>query len=166
MTTMLAQQWESQPELRRLAQKLQLVQLTGPNINRDVLVQNELVLTPALQQLGMRPSVQTAMVHVKSLYDLMGLDVNGALIYTQGWALRRMVSLFNGIVRRGHTPREPAVQRMMVAVGLTIEQHGSEGTSDNDSMSDECESMESEAPTDDGEVVDGDDDVHDVEMSR
>ena len=58
------------------------------------------------------------------------------------------------------------MQRMMVAVGLTIEQHGSEGTSDNDSMSDECESMESEAPTDDGEVVDGDDDVHDVEMSR
>ena len=73
-----------------------------------------------------------------------------------------MVSLFNGIVRRGHTPREPAIQRMMVALGLTVGDQ--EGASDHDSMT-EDEATESEAVTDDEEVADDDDHAMEI-MSR
>ena len=41
-------------------------------------------------------------------------------MYTQGWSLRRMISLFNSIVRRGHVPREEAIQRLMESVGLVV----------------------------------------------
>ena len=53
------------------------VQVRGIGTTRENIVANELVLAPALKHLGMRPSVQTCMLHIKSLYELMGLDIPG-----------------------------------------------------------------------------------------
>ena len=55
------------------------VQVTGVGTTRESLATNEAVLTPALKHLGMRPSVQTCMLHVKSLYELMDLPIPGTL---------------------------------------------------------------------------------------
>ena len=68
-----------------------------------------------------------------------------------------MISLFNMIVRRGHTPREPAIRRLMESVGLVIEPNIADG-GDIGSDSDQCGSLheegaESSNETDDDEVV-------------
>ena len=55
------------------------MQVTGVGTTRESLATNEAVLTPALKHLGMRPSVQTCMLHVKSLYELMDLPIPGTL---------------------------------------------------------------------------------------
>ena len=78
-------------------------------------------------------------------------------MYTQAWSLRRMVSLFNQIVRRGHMPREPAIRRLMTSVGLEV-QANTELDSENGELDEandedlsEClsEAAESEERTDD-----------------
>ena len=53
------------------------VQVGGIGTTWENIVANELVLAPALKHLGMRPSVQTCMLHIKSLYEPMGLDIPG-----------------------------------------------------------------------------------------
>ncbi|CAE7425864.1 unnamed protein product [Symbiodinium necroappetens] len=157
MSTRLAEDWESLPELRRLAQKLVLVQVSGTGTTRESIVQNEAVLKPALQHLGMRPSVQTCMLHIKAFFDLMQLSIPAAHVYTQGWAFRRMISMLNLIVRRGHTPREAAIVRLMESVGLTITPNAEadDGTSTRASSEDEgcSEHEESEELSDDEDVV-------------
>ena len=117
-------------------------------------MQNEVVIKPALQHLGMRPSVQTCMLHIRSFFDLMQLAIPAAHVYTQGWALRRMISMFNLIVRRGHTPREAAIVRLMESVGLTVTPNadGDESSTRASSEDEGCsEAGESEALTDDEE---------------
>ena len=54
--------------------------MTGAGTTRESLTLNEKVLQPALAHLGMRPSVQTCMLHIKSLYDLMQIDIPGCLV--------------------------------------------------------------------------------------
>ncbi|CAE7353538.1 unnamed protein product [Symbiodinium sp. CCMP2456] len=159
MSTRLAEEWESIPELRRLAQKLVLVQVTGTGTTRESIVQNEAVIKPALHHLGMRPSVQTCMLHIKAFFDLMQLSIPAAHVYTQGWALRRMISMFNLIVRRGHTPREAAIVRLMEGVGLTVNPNAEadDGTSTRASSDDDgcSEHGESEELSDDDDVEEG-----------
>ena len=80
----------------------------------------------------------------------------GASVYTQGWSLRRMVSLFNLIVRRGHVPREEAIRRLMGKVGLVVEPNS--GEAEDGECSDlglEDEGGESEHDATDDEVVEG-----------
>ncbi|CAE7239161.1 unnamed protein product, partial [Symbiodinium microadriaticum] len=133
------------------------VQVSGTGTTRESIVQNEVVLKPALQHLGMRPSVQTCMLHIKAFFDMMQLSIPAAHVYTQGWALRRMISMLNLIVRRGHTPREAAIVRLMESVGLTITPNAEadDGTSTRASSEDEgcSEHEESEELSDDEDVV-------------
>ena len=51
----------------------------GTGTTRESIALNETLLKAALQQLGMRPSVQTCMLHIKSLYDLMEIPIPGFL---------------------------------------------------------------------------------------
>ena len=53
-----------------------------------------------------------------------------------------MISLFNGIVRRGHAPRESAIRRMMESLGLVVP---TPAASDSENSTDDEESMESES---------------------
>ena len=55
------------------------VQVSGTGTTRENIVSNELVMAPALQHLGVRPSVQTCMLHIKALYDLMSIPISGRL---------------------------------------------------------------------------------------
>ena len=63
--------------------------------------------------------------------------------------------MFNGIVRRGHKPREPAIVRMMESVGLTVQEaRDAESTDEgSDDMEVTSESAESEMGTEDEEVA-------------
>ena len=38
----------------------------------------------------------------------------------QAWALRRMISTYNSIVRRPHVPRERGLRRIMIAQGIDV----------------------------------------------
>ena len=64
-----------------------------------------------------------------------------------------MISLFNAIVRRGHVPREPAIQRLMTHVGLVVSPNATVDDGDSvasDDISDgETEAAESSSGTDD-----------------
>ena len=53
------------------------VQISGTGTTRESIVLNEALLKIALKHLGMRPSVQTCMLHIKSTYSLMQIDVAG-----------------------------------------------------------------------------------------
>ena len=63
-----------------------------------------------------------------------------------------MISLFNGIVRRGHCPRELAIQRLMKSLGLEIVPNAEEVGSEDDELSELSEAAESSVATDDEEV--------------
>ena len=150
-TTLLVQQWEVSDPNECFARVLwiHVIKVYGigcwtefqfiGTVTKDLLVSNELVMTPTLQHLGPRPSGNTRMVHIKSLDMRMNIEVCGCassprltcmcvwyvlslpslrgldcesgsvtILYTQRWTLRRMIRLFNGVVRRGHAPTESA----------------------------------------------------------
>ena len=67
-----------------------------------------------------------------------------------------MISLFNGIVRRGHCPREMAIQRLMKSLGLEIVANAEDvGSEDEDYEASEegSEFAESSVETED-ELID------------
>ena len=53
------------------------MQVTGVGTTRESITTNELVLAPTLKHLGVRPGVQTCMLHIKALYDLMEIPIPG-----------------------------------------------------------------------------------------
>ena len=66
--------------------------------------------------------------------------------------MRRMISLFNTIVRRGHVPREASIRRLMESIGLTIEANADGAADDADNASEastEAEDAESSVATND-----------------
>ena len=62
----------------QLAWVLSQVQVSGQGTTRESICVNELMMRDALKHLGPRPSVQTCMLHLKSLYDLMRIDIPGS----------------------------------------------------------------------------------------
>lgn len=48
-------------------------------INRETLVQNEVLITIALTHLGTRVSIRSLEIHIRATYDLMTLAVPSAL---------------------------------------------------------------------------------------
>lgn len=105
MTTDLARAWEAEPELRRKAQKLELVrgllasckracvtldalinpflhakvQSTGRSVCRDTICQNDKAVLHACRLVGSHVAVQTLEVHIKALYDYMKLGIESHL---------------------------------------------------------------------------------------
>lgn len=65
---------------------LSKVQFDDSNsITRATLVQNEKLVTLALEHVGTRVSVRTLEVHVQSLYSLMEVNVPGHLVAYTGF---------------------------------------------------------------------------------
>lgn len=68
----------------------------------------------------------------------------------QGWGLRRMISIYNDVVRRPHLPRDRALVRIMSALGIdtTAATSGPDGNPDSEGNLEE-EEGEEDLPTDD-----------------
>ena len=49
----------------------------GSRVTREALVENEKVLAITMEHVGTRVGVDTLALHVRSLYELMGVLVNG-----------------------------------------------------------------------------------------
>ena len=71
-------------------------------------------------------------------------------MHCQAWYLRRLLSLFNDIVRRPHLPREIAIKRVMSQTGVDLALYGPDqeepAAEDADAEEGECveEDMEEE----------------------
>lgn len=79
------------------------------------------------------------------------------VIKTEAWALRRLVSIFGGVTRRPHIPRDKQLRKLFSCVGIDVDQ-GSGPAEENDEHYDEggeCE--ESEAAWTDDECVEDQD---------
>ena len=69
-----------------------------------------------------------------------------------------MISLFNTIIRRGHQPREPAIQRLMASLGLVVTYRAPDTATLDDNLEEAVsEDAESSVCTDDESVYDGED---------
>ena len=56
--------------------------------------------------------------------DIFGVPVGqsqGNVVTIQAWGLRRMISVYNGVTRRPHVPREKALRRILISQGFEIE---------------------------------------------
>lgn len=51
---------------------------TGPVVTRDSMVANEDVLVHAINEIGSRVGVDTNYHHLKALYDMMKIPIDGA----------------------------------------------------------------------------------------
>ena len=91
-------------------------------------------------------------------------DFWGNVVYIQAWALRRLISTYNYLIRRPHIPRERPLRRIMISQGINIELDPSpplaicdqqvESNEDNGELDDymEDEQGEEEMISDDDEV--------------
>ena len=44
----------------------------------------------------------------------------GSAIKTEAWVLRRLVSIFGGVARRPHRPRDPEMVRLFECIGIDL----------------------------------------------
>lgn len=50
--------------------------MVGKEVTRDGLINNEIVLVPAINHIGSRVSLQVMNLHLQSLYELMEIPVD------------------------------------------------------------------------------------------
>ncbi|CAK9107354.1 unnamed protein product [Durusdinium trenchii] len=154
--------WLQMPELvsRGATGKIPHINRDG-DLTRQTVIDNVDILEPLIREFGTRPSIsQMQDVTSRFLYlcrprgkPLPKSDV----IKTEAWALRRLVSIFGGVTRRPHIPRDKQLRKLFSCVGIDVDQ-GSGPAEENDEHYDEggeCE--ESEAAWTDDECVEDQD---------
>ncbi|CAK9021625.1 Uncharacterized protein SCF082_LOCUS15424 [Durusdinium trenchii] len=119
--TDLARAWEGIPHLRRRGSQLRVVLVHfDKKINRDTVVENEQLINMTMRHLGTRVTISNLELHLRSFYDLMSVNIPCHIIGQQAWALRRMISTYNAVVRRPHIPRQRGLRRLMINQGLDV----------------------------------------------
>ena len=60
-------------------------------------------------------------IHLKKIINPYPHHCSGPMIVSQAWALRRMISVYNAMLRRPHVPRDRALRLLMRDQGLDVE---------------------------------------------
>ena len=86
----------------------------------------------------------------------MCISCPGAFVNRHAWGVKRMLTVFNDMLRRGHRPRDAGIRDIMISLGFSVpeqerrERQPAAGDSDSDA---EGEGEEEAALTDDDLVV-------------
>ena len=67
------------------------------------------------------------------------MAVSGHVVNIQAWAIRRMISMYNYLLRRPHVPRERPLRRLMRSQGIDVELDPTPRTSSSSSRNEEPE---------------------------
>ncbi|CAE7381031.1 unnamed protein product [Symbiodinium natans] len=141
-----------------LARAWEQVIFTGQRVSKETIMSNPHIFKMAYKHVSHRISIDTMEVHVKSFFDLLNIShgITSAFVNRHAWGVKRMLTVFNDMLRRGHRPRDAGIRDIMISLGFSVpeqerrERQPAAGDSDSDA---EGEGEEEAALTDDDLVV-------------